>query len=243
MQISRKLQRFMLPAAALLFPASAAAGGGECEYSRLRFFIEYNDTAQDVGVQLMLDGEPWLNLAAFSPQGRRLLGVSTKGSFAIQGLTEFFFESSEPSLKTVPLEEFFARFPEGDYEFEGIRTDGCEVEGLDGFTHSIPAGPAIIEPPQGETPPVVDPDAAVIEWEPVTTTIFGDPIEIVGYQLIVEQVEPRRVLIMDLSASTTRCGVPSQFFEQRNTLHKFEVLAIESSGNQTITEAEFITAP
>jgi hypothetical protein len=37
--------------------------------------------------------------------------------------------------------------------------------------------------------------------------------------------------------------VPPEFFHQQGTLHKFEVLAIEASMNQTITSGEFITLP
>ena len=37
--------------------------------------------------------------------------------------------------------------------------------------------------------------------------------------------------------------IPREFFLQRNTLHKFEVLAIDASGNQTITQGSFVTQP
>ena len=70
-----------------------------------------------------------------------------------------------------------------------------------------------------------------------------EDIEIVGYQVIVEQEEPLRVFSIDLPASVTSVMVPPEFFHQKNTLHKFEVLAIEASKNQTITSGEFITLP
>ena len=74
-------------------------------------------------------------------------------------------------------------------------------------------------------------------------TVCAHDITIRGYQLIVEQVDPKRVFSVDLPALQTSLRVPPEFFVQRNTLHKFEVLAIESGGNQTITEGEFVTAP
>jgi hypothetical protein len=164
---------------------------------------------------------------------------------AKQGLTELFFESSEPSLAEVPLDEFLARFPEGVYEFEGRTVEGDEIEGEATLTHVIPKGPAIVSPSlASEAPPVVDPDNLVIAWEPVTETITGSQaIEIRGYQVIVEQVEPLRVHSIDLPALRTSVRIPPEFFAQRGTLHKFEVLAVEVGGNQTITEGEFVTAP
>jgi hypothetical protein len=91
---------------------------------------------------------------------------------------------------------------------------------------------------------VVDHNNFVIQWEPVSETITGsEEIEIVGYQVIVKQEEPLRVSSIDLPASVTSAMVPPKFFHQQDTLHKFEVLAIEASKNQTITSGEFITLP
>ena len=217
----------------------------EIPFSRTKILIEFNATANDVGIQVLLDGEPWKRVTIFSPDKRRLLTIASTGSLKKQGLTELFFESSEPSLDEVPLAEFLARFPAGVYEFEGVTVDGIELDGEAILTHVIPAGPVIVSPVSlTDEPPVVDPKNLVIKWESVTETITSSTdIEIVGYQVIVEQVEPRRVLSIDLPALTTSVKVPREFFLQRNTLHKFEVLAIEASGNQTITEGAFVTKP
>lgn len=223
-------------------PAAAVAPrGDELLYSRLKLYIEYNSSADDVGVQLQLDGVPWRSLKAFLPDGGRLLDIRTQNSLRLQGMTELFFESSEPPLEDLPLEKFYARFPAGTYEFEGITIEGDEIEGEAEFRHVIPAGPEIIWPPQGDQPPIVEIDDFEIEWEPVTTTIDGSTnLSIVGYQVIVEQLEPRRIFSIDLPADETSVEVPEEFFRQIGALHKFEVLAIEASGNQTITEGEFV---
>jgi hypothetical protein len=84
---------------------------------------------------------------------------------------------------------------------------------------------------------VVAPDHAVISWRP------GDQpagVEIVSYQVIVERENPLRVFSVDLPATTTSVTVPPEFLES-GTQYKLEVLAIEASGNQTITEIEFMT--
>ena len=215
----------------------------EVPFSKTRIKIEFKSSADDIGVQVLLDGEPWERVSGFGPNGRKILDVQGRRSLATQGFTELFFESSEPSLADVPLEEFLRRFPEGKYEFEGRTVAGDEIEGIAMLTHTIPAGPVILSPVGTEDePPIVDPDDLVIEWEPVVETFDGsNDIDIIGYQVIVEQVAPLRVFSIDLPAGTTRVQVPPEFFLQRDTRHIFEVLAIEAGGNQTITEGAFVT--
>ncbi len=239
-----------LLAAVMGSPGSAPVWAAEDEqedllFSRAKIIIEFNASADDVGVQVLLDGDPWRKVAAFAPDGRKILEIVGRRSLGQQGLTELFFESSEPSLAELPLEEFLARFEEGEYAFEGVTIEGEEIEGKATFSHVIPAGPKIVSPDvSGDEPPAVDPGALVIAWEPVTEALSGSgDVEIVGYQVIVEQEEPRSAFSIDLPASATSVAVPAGFLVQRDTLHKFEVLAIDASGNQTITEGEFVTTP
>src|SRR3990172_8273785 len=229
----------------MVAPVWAGNDGDVIPFSIARIIIEFNASAEDVGIQVLVDGEPWKNLKVFSPNGRRVLDITGKRSLGKQGLTELFFESSEPSLVELPLPEFLVRFPEGTYALEGKTIDGIGLEGTAILSHVIPAGPEIISPVSlDDNPPVVDPSNAVIEWNPVTDTITdSDTFEIIGYQVIVEQVEPLRIFSIDLPASVTSVVVPPDFFLQADTLHKFEALAIEASGNQTITESEFVTFP
>ena len=242
---TRLLAFCLLAIGVIIFPATRRGwtNNHEILFSKARIIIEFNETAQDVGVQVFLDGEPWKTVSVFSPKGTKILNILGQRSLSKQGLTELFFESSEPSLANLPLEQFFARFPAGEYEFEGVTVEGKAIEGEAILTHVIPEGPSIITPASTtDDPPVVDPANFVIAWEPVTETItVSEDLQIAGYQVIVEQVEPRRVYSVDLPASTHSVMVPPEFFAQRDTLHKFEVLAIESGGNQTITEGEFVT--
>jgi len=227
----------------IMAPVLADNEGDEIPFSRTKIIIEFNASAEDVGVQVLLDGDPWKRLMVFDPNERRILEITGRRSLSKQGFTELFFESSEPSLADLPLEKFLARFPAGEYEFEGVTIDGTELQGTAVLTHVIPAGPEIVSPVSpNDDPPLVDPNNLVIEWKPVTETITGsDDIEITGYQVIVEQVEPRRIFSIDLPASAHSVRVPLGFLVQAGTLHKFEVLAIEAGGNQTITEGEFLT--
>ncbi len=238
---------WVIPALAALASVGATPvhDDEEVRFSRAKIIVEFNSTAEDIGVQVLLDGDPWRKVAIFNPANRRILDIESRRSLRQQGLTELFFESSEPSLDELPLEEFLARFPAGTYEFEGVTIEGDEVEGSAVLTHVIPAGPEILSPVSpDDDPPAVDPDDATIEWEPVATTIAGsEDLEIASYQVIVEQVDPLRIFSIDLPASATSVKVPAGFLVQRGTLHKFEVLAVEAGGNQTITEGEFVTLP
>ncbi|MCD4754797.1 MAG: hypothetical protein K8R75_03220 [Deltaproteobacteria bacterium] len=195
----------------------------EIPFSKAKIFIEFNATDEDVGIQVLLDEEPWKRVKVFDPNETKILDIMSTRSLRKQGLTELFFESSEPSLDEVSLDEFLARFPEGEYEFEGRTINGVELESEAILTHVIPAGPEIISPLSlTDEPPVVDPNDLVIQWEPVSETITGsEEIEIVGYQVIVEQEEPLRVSSIDLPASVTSAMVPPEFFLTRQSPNKF----------------------
>jgi hypothetical protein len=239
----RSCALFLVPVVALILATAAQDIRAESEipFSRSKMIIEFNSTADDIGVQVSLDGEPWRSVKMENPNGLTILDITASRSLRKQGLTELFFESSEPSLADVPIEEFFARFPEGVYEFEGTTVEGQAIEGEAVFTHVIPAGPVIVSPLEGA---VVNPKALDIVWNRVTETRDGDPVKIVAYQVIVERTDnadlgaaPRLfdVKLKATSAQLQRVTVPRQFLE-KGIEYKFEILAIEEGGNQTITE-------
>ena len=101
------------------------------------WFIEINATDGDAGVQLLLDGKQWKELEIENPKGKELLNVRTKGSLKKQGLTEFFFESAEPSFEEQSLKKFLKLFPEGEYEFEGETTNNEEICATAELTHDL----------------------------------------------------------------------------------------------------------
>ncbi len=230
--------------AALAVPmivGQAAPGGadGDLLFSDARMIIEFNDTDQDVGIQMFIDGGPWKLLRAFDPNGRKILEISGTKSLRLQGLTELFFESSEPELAEVPLKTFLARFPEGVYELEGMTIDGEEIEAEMSFTHAIPDGPVILSPVEGS---LQDPGNTVVDWIDVPDPA-GSTIE--AYQVIVTQliaVLPKRTFSVHVPASITSVTVPPEFL-QPGAEYEFEVLAIEAGGNQTLTASFFSTSP
>jgi hypothetical protein len=210
-----------------------------------RFLIEHNATDADSGFQLFVDSEGWDRLTVEGPDGA-VVDVQALGNMEGFGLTEGFFETHEPPNDEVPLDDVLSLFPEGDYEFEAVASlDGTLMRRTARLTHTIPAAAEILTPAEGA---VVEPNNLVISWNPVIRSITGDDLTLVGYQIIVAKdvdLPPqdsffRSEMSLFLPPSTTSVGVPREFLEAA-TAYEIEVLAIEESGNQTISIRTFET--
>ncbi len=203
----------------------------EVALSIAKIYWEYNSSGPDLGVHVMLDGEDWKSMKIFHENGKLLFSVEGKQGYKKLGMTELFFEGAEPNLNDVELEDLLDLFPEGEYEFEGLTVDGDEIEGEALFSHAIPDGPDVSD--TGD----VSGSTLVIMWDEVTSPPDGFPdeeITIVGYQVIVGSFQ------VTLPASARQCTVPPEFVDSLESgEHGFEVLAIDESGNQSITEGTF----
>jgi hypothetical protein len=138
--------------------------------------------------------------------------------------------------------------PEGDYLISGKGMEAGErtgpTSGTALLTHAIPAGPELLTPAEGSVVPL---SGVTMSWAPVTQTLTGDDVTIIAYQLIVEQdAEPDAHMIgtfglsMYVAPSVTSITLPDGFLEP-GTRYQWEVLAIEASGNQTLSSSEFAT--
>jgi hypothetical protein len=231
-----------LIAPSTLVAAQAKPEAARPPFAEARMIIEYNSSDEDVGIQFFLDFDSWTTVKVFAPGGGQIFNVSATGALKEQGGgTELFLESVEPTLDDLPLEEFFDRFPEGMYKFVGRAPNAVKVQSLVEFSHDIPAGPHVVTPelPGEDECAQGVPIPAEIEWDPVTETIDGDPIEIKGYEVIAEH--EGSVFDVILPGDATSVTVPAQFLIP-GTEYGFEILAIAENGNQTITETCFVTA-
>ncbi len=254
----RLLSSFLVAVLALVFVAAAPAGWADddrddaCSSGRgpavtlpaTKLFIEHNATDEDTGVHGLFDGVDWVKLCVFDPRGRLILEVEPKRQLQRQSISGIFFESAEPPNDEVPIEKILARFPEGRYKVQGRTADGERLKGAATFTHAIPAGPVIIQPEDGG---VVSASNLDVMWEPVTMTITGEPITPTGYQVIITKDVPddpngfsRPTFDVHVPPSVTSLTVPYQFLEA-DTEYELEVLALEVSGNQTISALFFHT--
>jgi hypothetical protein len=177
-----------------------------------------------------------------------VLAFEGHGALANLGVTELFFETVEPENAKVPIDEMLAKLPAGTYTIAGPTQENGKSSGRTSgealLTHDIPAGPVLVSPVEGARVPT---RGVVARWRPVSKTITGEPVRIIAYQLIIENnVAPHRHMIgkrglsMYLPPSVTRIAVPNGFLEPR-TAYNWEVLAIEWSGNQTLSSGSFRT--
>jgi hypothetical protein len=259
-----KLLAFSGLMSALAFPlvASGDDDDDEIPFAVAEVFFELNNTDGDLGIHALIDGEPWRRLTIEDHRERKILNVFVRGRLRRQGLTEIFFESAEPPFESddpseaLSPEAFFRRFPPGTYEVEGRTLEGDELESETEITHAMPAPPepSVNGVPMDEDcdePVVVSPNADgefEITWPPVVRTHpdLGDPqgelgvIEIYNYQVVVEaELEPvPSVLSVVLPPDVTAMTVPAEFLAQSDEF-KYEVLARETSWNQTAVESCF----
>jgi hypothetical protein len=219
----------MSAALALLLPASVRAQ----DFEEARIYIEYNESANDLGFHVSLDGEDWTDLKIIGPGGTKIFDVSASGGYKHLGLTELFFEGAEPNLSEFPLQELLELFPEGEYRFVGKTVDNEKIESTAVLSHDVPAGPIVSTqsvPCGGGT--------IEIRWQPVNgpaAILPGGSVHVAGYQVVVGSFQ------VTVPPSATRVTVPPEYFQSLPSgTHDFEVLAIDESGNQTITEGFFV---
>jgi len=229
----------------------------EIEFDESLLYFELNNTDGDLGIHGKVDGGGWQRLSLEDPNGRVLMDLRNEGNLAIQGLTELFFESVEPTFDELNPSEFFGRFPEGDYEWSGLTVDGVEIEGDASLSHKIPAAPSVavngtgIEGCESIMPITANIDGSyTISWLSVTTRhpVLGSQpgkadVEVDGYQFVLEREEqtlagneiPELIMTMDLDSEVTDVTLPIGMVDIGQEI-KIEVLVRSEEGNQSATE-------
>lgn len=217
--------------------------------------VEVNATDGDAGFQIFFDGEGWENVSVSDPDGQEIFNTNAFGGvFDIGGGTELFLETEEPEfVDPGDFQDLLGLLPEGEYTFSGTTAEGDGLTGTAELTHIIPCGPEVVSPAEASIVDAANP--IIISWNLVdqeidTETSVADGVECVasadllidGYQVIVEDEESGNEFNIILSDDATSVTIPEEFF-QIDTLYKFEILAIEESGNQTISESFFCTGP
>jgi hypothetical protein len=223
-------------------PDTLAGGHNVKDFAETAVFFEFNSTDLDLGIQLFFDAPGWEKVKVNGPNGTTF-SVKNGGSLKYIGSTEVFTESAEPGLDEANLEAaiaaFLAKFPAGEYSFEGKTIDGFKLVGEAMLTHDLPA--AVELDVMGF--PLVEGVPFIIEW--------GDENpEIVGYEVVVEMVVEdelveERVFLNTATfpADVTSFTISEEFveliadFQAEDELLelKVEVIAIEESGNKAIT--------
>ena len=246
--------RLALPLLALILVSAsastqspAAGSRGAQPFEQAALFLELNHTDGDLGIQALLDGAPWTSLQIVRPGAGALLDIAARRGLGAQGLTEFSFESAEPSFDALTPKALFQRFPEGRYEIVARSLDGGRLSSSATLSHVMPAPPGNISingakaAENCSASPIAVTAPVKIDWEPVTRShpaIGGNgPVEIARYQLFVEGTET--TLSVDLPPAVTEFDVPRSVTAAGATM-KFEIIARSSSGNNTAVESCFM---
>ncbi len=228
------------------------ASGRTTKIATAKLIIEYNFTDGDLGVHGAFDDDGWKALCVFDPNGRPVLVVGPRRQLLDLTMAGIFFESREPPTAEFSFADLRATFPEGQYRVRGETFDGTFLVGSATFTHDVPKPPKITLPeiadePKGATKNPVSRQGLVIDWDRVGTTVVGAPADITGYEVIVtREVEDdpngfsRPTYDVHVPPNVTSLPVPKRFLE-RGTVYELEVLALEVSGNQTISVGFFET--
>ncbi len=229
----------------------------EKPFAEAHIFFELNHTDGDLGIHAKIDGDPWNKLAIEDPRERRILFIKNKGRLGRQGLTEIFFESAEPAFDELTPDEFFRRFPEGEYEIEGVTLDGNELESEVEVSHVMPAPAQIyvngISAAEGCDTPLEVPDAdddVEISWDPVTMShpdLDGGgaavqppvPVTTHNYEVVVEIEDTPWKTTTILPPGAYSYEIPDEILELSDEV-KFEVLVREDNYNQTAVESCFV---
>ena len=233
----------------LIATSLAALAEDPSKLKEAKLIIEHNATDNDTGFQGAIDSEGWQKLNVTGPNGL-VLSFEGHGALGTLGVTELFFETVEPGNAQVSVKDMLAKLPAGNYLLTGRRMENGqsagEVSGIATFTHTIPAGPELLAPAREAT--INAGNDVTMKWGAVTRTITGEPVKIIAYQLIVEKDEaphPRMIgkfaLNVRFPSTVTSMELPEGFL-QPDTKYKWEVLAVEKGGNQTLSSSEFKTS-
>ncbi len=227
-------------------------GRADAKIATAKLIIEFNATDDDIGVHGAFDDHGWSELCVFDPSGRPLAVFDPRGRLDDLTMAGVFFESREPPEAEWSFDDLVAAFPEGRYRVKARNFEGKYLTGSARFTHAVPAAPEIVAPVIAEEPEApgtpIATDDVVVAWEPVTQTINGAAVSISGYQVIVTKEEhedphgfSKPTYDVHVGPDATSLSVPADFFES-GEVYELEVLALERSGNQTISVGFFVTA-
>lgn len=235
------------------------------EAGESKIIIETNTTDGDVGLHGLFDADGWRWARLTDPNGEILLLTSARNGMRTQGMTERFFESSEPVCeedepgdRVQTLAEFLALFPEGEYTYRAVSIDGEPILGTADLTYDMPAAPDI----SLSDGMIFDIDDVTLMWGPGddlgeschdqsliddgTITDHAD-VAVVEWELVVEAETEDESLVKkfavtlpgDQSMFTVPAGFLQPFVDMGVTEFKFEIGAREESDNASFSEGVF----
>jgi hypothetical protein len=215
--------------------------------SSIYFTLNHNDGELVLMSEVESDG--WHRLTIDGPGKDRLLDIRIDGRMKDQGLTEIVIESTGDDE---PKDGMFKRFPEGEYLFGGMTTDGKKIRADSKLSHVMPAPPPNLKV-SGQPVPMECEEGSIpmaslpvtISWDPVTQSHpkvgVSGPVDIRNYMLEVERRRPTKVeMKVELSSKATSFQLPGDFATKgSDEKYKFKIAVVNSGGNATEFEGCF----
>ena len=251
------MYKYPLTASLLALAANPALAAASCglpdsnaqHIETAKLIIEDNKGDGDFSLVGKFGDEDWTELCVFDPKGKLILNVKPEGRMAKLGLGSIVIESHEPEYGEYDYARLKTEWPEGQYRVLAKNRNGKIVGGAATLGTVLPVMPEIIAPatvPNDTDPaPIVPLTDLAVQWKPVTTSQDGRPIEIRGYQILINKENHKDTkgfsqpsFDVHVGPQVTSFTVPKAFFDAQS-LYEIEVAAIEAGGNQTIGGASF----
>jgi hypothetical protein len=218
----------VLAGALLAMPPVHAAGLDEVgEFEDATIGVERNATDGDT--EIVMTAKPLTDLglkrlSLFSPRWRQVLEVDAPARS--RGLREYLFESPEPTESAI-----LALYPEGEYLYFGVATNGRIFMGSAHLSHELPGETLLIAPLQDELVPA---GSLTIRWAAVP-----DAAHYI-LELENESADPEQTLSIVLPADVTSFSVPPTFVVAGSD-YQVGVATVHENGNSVWVEATFST--
>ena len=217
----------------LLFAFFTFAAGNHSGTKFLKFEvaeIRFEQNATDVDVEVVFEikagDEGLTELKIVSPDGRVVVNCNVPDVSTL-GIRQFRFESPEPK----DVKSLMSAYPEGEYIFSGISTDGKQYKSTSKLNHKLPATVSFLSPePQAEN---VTTENLIIKWSPVENAAF--------YIIEIDQDELDFNITAKFGGDITSFALPDGILVAGKE-YTISIGAVSESGNISVVETSFTTS-
>lgn len=202
----------------------AHASVGAFRTTAIRY--EVNETDQDAEVVINFRAHEGLErLVVLDPHRNKVVDLHSKDGGGI-GLAQGTVESGEPSAAAVR-----AAFPEGTYTFLAHTVDGKRLAGNARLTHTLLPAPSFV--PRDDH--VIDANHVVVQW----TQVPGAA----AYVIEIEQDDLGFNLTTTVTPDVLMLALPPGILRPGGVQYQISMSTVTATGNISLAESTFVTAP
>ena len=196
------------------------------EVAEIRF--EQNATDGDVEVvfEIKAGDKGLTELKIVSPDGKVVVNINSPDASTL-GIRQFRFESPEPK----DVNSLMSAYPEGEYVFSGISTDGKQYKSTSKLNHKLPSTVSFLSPEPGAED--VAEENLIINWSPVENAV--------SYIIEIDQNELDFNLTVKIGGNKTSFALPDGILVAGKE-YTIGIGAVSGSGNISVVETSFTTS-